>query len=167
MVNDPEGSGRDHFCSSHCAIDRYPNDRVEYYNPARPSDNNHSGLRQENSDLRQQLTAVQKQLAEVLVELKKLKGGKQSEKLSQQIAQNRKIIKENENVSESEIRDQIKKSEALMNELNTATGTQNDRSNEGHGSLPYVIGGSVILALAGIVGYFWLKTNKIKKNKRK
>ncbi|CAG8758068.1 33463_t:CDS:2, partial [Racocetra persica] len=92
----------------------------------RPNDN-HSDLRKENRDLRQQLAEVKKQLAEVLEELRKLRNnssGSDSEKLEQQIVQNEKLIKNSEAVSANEIKDQINKSQALMNEV-SATGTPN------------------------------------------
>jgi len=125
-------------------------------------DNNHSYLRQENQELRQQLAEVQKQLTEVLEELKKLKSninGKDSEKLEQQIVQNEKLIKDSENVSVAEVKEQVNKSQALMNEINTSV---SPKDNKGNGSLPYVIVGSVILASAGIIGYFLVKRNKRK-----
>jgi len=123
----------------------------------------HSELRKENQDLRQQLAEVQKQLAEVLEELKKLKSeakGKESEKLSQQIVQNEKLIKEGKNVSVAEIQEQVNKSEALMNEFNTNVSSNKD--DKGSGSLPYIIGGSIILSVAGIIGYLVVKRNKKK-----
>src|SRR6185312_12419303 len=95
---------------------------------------------------------------------KKLKrdiNGKGSEKLEQQIVKNEKLIKDSENISVAEIQEQVNKLQALMNEFNTtASSTKNDKGN---GSLPYVIGGSVILASAGIIGYFLLK--RISENK--
>jgi len=95
--------------------------------------------------------------------LKKLKrdiNGKGSEKLEQQIVQNEKLIKEGENISVAEVQEQVNKSQALMNEFNTtASSTKNDKGN---GSLPYVIGGSVILALVGIIGCLLLKKKKQK-----
>jgi len=121
-------------------------------------------LQKENQELRQQLAAVQKQLAEVLAELKKLKNnstGKDSEKLNQQIVQNERLITSGSAVSEVEVQDQINKSEALMKEFNTTVSPVNDNKKD-NGSLPYVIGGSVILVSAGIIGYFLLKKNKRK-----
>jgi len=125
------------------------------------NDSGKSDLRKENQELRQELSEVKNQLAQVLDELKKLKrdiNGKGSEKLEKQIIQNEKLIKEGEKVSVAEIQEQVNKSQALMNEFNTtASSTKNDKGN---GSLPYVIGGSVIVALVGIIGYFLLKKNK-------
>jgi len=126
-----------------------------------PGDKNDnlSDLARENHDLRQQLAEVKKQLAEVLEELRKLKNnssGSDSEKLEQQIIHNEKLIKNSEAVSVNEIKDQINKSQALMNEV-SATGAPNE---DDKGSLPYVIGGSVILASAGIIGYLLLRKNK-------
>ena len=108
------------------------------------------------------MSEVKNQLAQVLDELKKLKrntNGKGSEKLEQQIVQNEKLIKEGEKVSVAEVQEQVNKSQALMNEFNTVSST---KDNKGNGSLPYVIGGSVILASAGIIGYLLLKKDKRK-----
>ncbi|CAG8448193.1 812_t:CDS:2 [Racocetra fulgida] len=88
---------------------------------------NHSHLRKENHELRQQLAEVKQQLAEVLEELRKLRNnssGSDSEKLEQQIIHNEKLIKNSEAVSVNEIKDQINKSQALMNEV-SATGAPN------------------------------------------
>lgn len=119
-----------------------------------------SNLEKENQELRQQLAEVQKQLTEVLEELKKLKtnvNGKESKKLSQQIVQNEKLIKEGEGVSVAEVQEQVNKSQALMKEFNNVSST-NDRGS----MIPYVIGGSMVLALVGIVSYFLLKKSKRK-----
>jgi len=102
-------------------------------------------------------------LSQVLEELRKLRNnvnGKDNEKLNQQIVQNEKLIKEGENISLSEVQEQVNKSQALMKEFNVSVSPTKD--NKGNGSLPYVIGGSVILASAGIIGYFLLKKNKQK-----
>jgi predicted RNase H-like nuclease (RuvC/YqgF family) len=160
MVKPKDGDGRDHFCSSQCAIDKYPNDRVEYYTPTQQSSNNHSNLEKENQDLRQQLTEVQKQLVEVLAELKKLKSninGQDSEKLNQQIAHNEKLIKNGENISVNEVQEQVQKSEALMKEFN-ATTVVPTKDNKAQ----YIIGGSVLVALMAIIGYFLVKKHKRK-----
>jgi len=104
-------------------------------------------------------------LAEVLAELKKLKNnsvGKDNEKLEQQIVQNERLIANGGTVSEVEVRNQINKSEALMKEFNTTVSPLNDNKKDNI-SLPYMIGGSVILASAGIIGYCLLKKNKGKK----
>jgi len=98
-----------------------------------------------------------------LEELKKLKGNinsKSNEKLNQQILHNEKLIKNSENVSVAEVKEQVQKSQALMNELNANVSTNKD--DKGNGSLPYVIGGSVILAVAGVIGYLVVKRNKKK-----
>jgi len=97
-----------------------------------------------------------------LEELKKLKSnsvGKDNERLEQQIVQNEKLIQDSKNISVAEVRDQINKSQALMKEFNNVSTNKDDKGN---GSLPYVIGGSVILAVAGIVGYLLVKKNKRK-----
>jgi len=123
-------------------------------------EDNNSELQKENQDLRQQLTEVQKQLAEVLAELKKLKNninGKDSEKLDQQIAHNEKLIKNGENISVNEVQEQVQKSEALMKEFNTTTVVPT-KDNK----VQYIIGGSVLVALMAIIGYFLVKKHKRK-----
>jgi len=104
-------------------------------------------------------------LSEVLAELKKLKGnvnGKDSEKLEQQIVNNEKLIKEGENISVAEVQEKVDQSRLLTKLINT-TGSLNTTSSltkdnkDGNGSLPYVIGGSIILVSVGIIGYFLLK----------
>jgi len=120
-----------------------------------------SDLRKENQELRQELAEVKNQLAQVLEELKRLRGntsGKDSEKLNQQIAHNEKLIKEGENISLSEVQEQVNKSQALMKEFNNVSSTEDNKA--GNGSFPYVVGGSVILASAGIIGYFLLRKNR-------
>jgi len=144
------------------------NDKIRYHEDwlarnggqveKRPNDN-HSDLRKENHELRQQLAEVKQQLAEVLEELQKLKNnssGSDSEKLEQQIIHNEKLIKNSEVVSVNEIKDQINKSQALMNEVSATSAPNKDDK----GSLPYVIGGSVILASVGIISYLLLRKNK-------
>jgi hypothetical protein len=75
--------------------------------------------------------------------------------VNQQIIRNERLIENGGSVSETEVRDQINKSEALMKEFNTTVEpTKNDKGN---GSSPYLIGGSVILVAAGIIGYLLLK----------
>jgi len=127
------------------------------------NDSGKSDLRKENQELRKELSEVKNQLSQLLDELKKLKhdiNGKGSEKLEQQIVKNEKLIKDSENISVTEIQEQVNKSQALMNEFSTtASSTKNDKGN---GSFPYVIGGSVILVSAGIIGYFLVKKNKRK-----
>jgi len=117
----------------------------------------YSGLQQENHDLRQQLAEVKKQLAEVLEELRKLKNnssGSDSEKLEQQIIQNERLIKSSESVSVDEIKSELNKSQALMNKVNTTVSQNKDDK----GPLPYVIGGSVLVGVAGIIGYLVVKS---------
>ncbi|CAG8505372.1 5702_t:CDS:2 [Paraglomus brasilianum] len=136
---------REVYCSHDCA-EKYksdPHGKVEY--------------------LPQTWEEVKNQLAQVLAELKKLKNNssnKDSEKLEQQIVQNEKLIKEGENLSVAEVQEQVNKSQALMKEFNNVSATEDNKV--GNGSLPYVVGGSVILASAGIIGYFLLKKNKRK-----
>jgi len=118
-----------------------------------------SDLVQENHELRQQLTEVQKQLAEVLAELKKLKSninGEGSEKLNQQIAHNERLIKNGENISATEVQEQVQKSQALMKEFNTTVAPTKDNK------ALYVLGGSTLVALMAIIGYFLVKKYKRK-----
>ncbi|CAI2177945.1 6296_t:CDS:2, partial [Funneliformis geosporum] len=122
------------------------NEKGSFITDKEENGDTHSDLRKENRDLRQQLSEVQKQLAEVLEELKKLKSevkGKESEKLSQQIVQNERLVKENQNISVAEVQEQVNKSQALMKEFKNVSST---KDNKGDSVLPYVIGGSVILA---------------------
>ena len=111
-------------------------------------DNNLSpDLAKENQELKQQLAEVQKQLAEVLTELKKLKNtGKDSAKLDQQIAHNEKLIENGEKVSEREVKEQVQKSQALLKETNISTSpTKDNQKDNSSSSLPYLIGGSVVV----------------------
>lgn len=151
---------KEHHCSRMCAEQWYKC-HMEWV--AGDENNNSSDLQKENHDLRQQLAEVKQQLAEVLEELKKLKSninGKDNEKLNQQINYNEKLIKDSENTSLTEVKDQINKSQALMKEFNT--GVSNSQDNKGNEKLPYVIGGSVVLTVAGIIGYFLVRKNKRK-----
>ena len=137
---------------------------IEGYSPSvLEKSNTTSDLQKENRELRQELSEVKNQLAQVLDELKKLKrdiNGKGNEKLEQQIVQNEKLIKEGEKVSVAEVQEQVNKSQALMNEFNATASSTKD--NKGNGSLPYIIGGSLILVSAGIIGYLLVKKNKRK-----
>jgi len=163
---------REVYCSHDCA-EKYksdPHGKVEYLPQTWKGDldkkvNNHSDLEKENNELRQQLSLVQNQLAQVLEELKKLKNnsvGQDTEKLTQQIVQNEKLIKSGAKVSEAEIREQVQKSEALLKGANVSVAPTQDNKNS-NDSLPYLIGGSVILALVGIIGYCLVKKNRGKK----
>ncbi|CAI2177336.1 18030_t:CDS:2 [Funneliformis geosporum] len=139
-------SGQEVYCSSDCA-EKYKSDPygiIEYLPQTYlgKDDNNHSDLRQENQALRQQLSEVQKQLAKVLKELKKLKKevkGEESEKLSQQIVQNERLMQESKHVSVAEVQEQVNKSQALMKELKNVSSTNNNKEGS---MVPYVIGGS-------------------------
>lgn len=148
-------NGNNHYCSYDCTKivqEKNPHGVIADIGPTKDY------LHKENQELSQQLATVQKQLAEVLEELKKLKSNinsKDDEKLEQQIVKNERLIKNGENISVSEVQEQVNKSQALMNELNTTVPSAKD--NQGNGSFPYVIGGSVILASMGIIGYFLLK----------
>jgi len=123
-----------------------------------------SDLENENRELKNQLAEVQKQLTEVLEELKKLRNssaGRNNKELDQQIDYNEKLIRNVKEVPEVEIKEQVQKSQTLMNELNNAA-TSPAKDNKGNGSLPYVIGGSVLVVSAAIIGYFLVKKNKRK-----
>jgi len=151
-------NGKNHYCSHDCAKivqEKNPHGVIADIGPTKDY------LQKENQELRQELAEVKKQLSRVLEELKKLKNnvnGKDSEKLNQQIVRNEKLIKEGENVPLSEVQEQVNKSQALMKEFDV--GVSSTKDDKGNGSLPYVIGGLVILAAAGIIGYFLLKKNK-------
>jgi len=122
-----------------------------------------SDLEKENRELKNQLAEVQKQLTEVLKELKKLRNnstGQNKAELDQQIDYNEKLIRHGEEVPVAEIKEQVQKSQALMNELNTTDSPT--KVNKGDSLLPYVIGGSVILVAAGIIGYLLVKKSKRK-----
>jgi len=118
-------------------------------------------LAKENQELKSQLAKVQKQLTEVLKKLRNSSVGQNNAELDQQIDYNEKLISHVEEVPEAEIKEQVQKSQALLENttVNAAVSpSQNKEKNSG--SLPYVIGGSVILISAGIISYFLLKKNK-------
>jgi len=125
-----------------------------------------SDLENENRELKNQLAEVQKQLTEVLEELKKLRNssaGQNNKELDQQINYNEKLIRHVEEVPETEIKEQVQKSQELLKDAAVnATVSPNKNKENGAGPLPYVVGGSVILASAGIIGYYLLKKNKRK-----
>ncbi|CAG8539868.1 13561_t:CDS:2 [Ambispora gerdemannii] len=127
-----------------------PTHTIEYIPSNLVKNNNLSpDLAQENQELRQQLAEVQKQLAEVLTELKKLKSnsaGQRNEKLDQQIAQNQKLIENGEKVSQAKVKEQVQKSQALLKEASVSVvSTKDNQKDNSFGSLPYVIGGSVVV----------------------
>jgi hypothetical protein len=158
--NDRGLEGRFALCSSSCK-EKF----VDSHKSGKRNNGKVDSLIQENHELRQQLTTVQNQLAQVLEELKKLKNnsvGQDTEKLTQQIVQNEKLIKSGAKVSEAEIREQVQKSEALLKGANVSVAPTQDNKNS-NDSLPYLIGGSVILALVGIIGYCLVKKNRGKK----
>ncbi|MCE8162680.1 MAG: hypothetical protein I3273_02095 [Candidatus Moeniiplasma glomeromycotorum] len=109
-------------------------------------------LEKENYELRQQLAQVQAELAKVLAELKKLTGKNEVwGKLEQQQAQNEKTMKEG---STTQIKEQVAKSQALVQEVSSQNTVA---SNEPKNSvLPYVVGGSLLVAGIGGVA-IWLK----------
>jgi len=125
-----------------------------------------SDLAKENRELKNQLAEVQKQLKEVLEELKKLRNssaGRNNKELDQQIDYNEKLIRNVKEVPEVEIKEQVQKSQALLKGAVDNTTVSPDKGKEnGVGSLPYVIGGSIILAMVGVIGYFLVKKNKRK-----
>jgi len=81
--------------------------------------------------------------------LKKLKGspiGKDNKKLDQQIAQNQKLIKNGEKVSQAEVKEQVQKSQALLKEASVSVvSTKDNQKDNSSSSLPYLIGGSVVV----------------------
>ena len=123
-----------------------------------------SDLEKENYELKQQLAEVKNQLVKVLEELKELRNnstGQNNIELDQQIDYNEKLIRHVEEVPETEIKEQIQKSEALLRNatVNSEVSPSQGKENN-NGSLPYVIGGSVILVAVGIISYFLVKKNK-------
>ncbi|CAG8535126.1 1743_t:CDS:2 [Paraglomus occultum] len=130
-----EVSGIGHFCSHDCG-EKYKTTNETVWKVPQYAEkvygtfsNSNSDLRKENQELREELSEVKNQLAQVLDELKKLKrniNGKGSEKLEQQIVQNEKLIKDSENISVAEVQEQVNKSQALMNEFNTAVSSAKD-----------------------------------------
>lgn len=119
-------------------------------------------LVKENQELKQQLAEVQKKLAEALSELKNLKGESNDElvnELTQTQAKNRQLVS-TDNISDSEVQEQVQRSEALLNEVKSMSFDPNLNKKE-NSVMPYVVGGSFILAISGMVGLLLLK----KKNK--
>jgi len=117
-----------------------------------------SDLEKENQELKQQLAQVKNQLVKVLEELKKLRNnstGQNSAELDQQIDYNEKIIRNVKEVPETEIKEQVKKSQALLKEavVNTTVSPSQGKEN-GVGPLPYVIGGAVLIGAVAIIGYY-------------
>lgn len=79
-----------------------------------------TNLIKENQELRQQLTEVKQKLDQVSAELRKLKNssvGKDTEKLTQQIIENKRLVGEDKNDFVAEVKEQVDKSEALMREV--------------------------------------------------
>lgn len=119
-------------------------------------------LVKENQELKQQLAEVQKKLAEVLAELKIIKGENNDNlvsELTQAQEKNQQLIS-TDNISDSQVQEQVQKSEALLNEVKVMSFTPNLNEKE-NSVMPYVIGGSFILAISGMAGLLLLK----KKNK--
>jgi len=113
----------------------------------------------------QELAAVQKQLAEVLSELKRLKGsvnGKDSDQLEQQIVANERLIKGSEKVSLPKVQEQINKSDTLVRrvKLNAAIRNwkvqetnklQKSIINEGIGKSVILVGAVGVVLITGVI----------------
>jgi len=157
-------SGVEHFCSSDCAKIKQPYATIQQVGPVKDKYDNPTDLEKENYELKQQLAEVKNQLKEVLGELKKLRNsstGQNKAELDQQIDYNEKLIRHSEEVPEAEVKEQVKKSQDLLKKANFSDVSA--KNNPGSGSLPYVIGGSVLIGVAAIIGYCLLKKNKEKK----
>lgn len=120
---------------------------------------NNSDLQKENQELRQQLAQVQAELARTLAELKKLTG-KSNERLEEQQVNNEKAIT---NGSVAEMKEQMARSQTLVNELSTQTNTTSQTKNDNkNSSLPYLIGGSVLVGSALLIGGYLVSKKKAK-----
>ena len=140
--------------------DFYSSNKVEYSPKRNVIDA--GSLVKENQELKQQLAEVQKQLAEVLAELKNLKGKNNDNlvsELTQIQAKNQQLIS-TDNISVSQVQEQVQKPEALLNEVKSVSFVPNSNEKE-NSVMTYVIGGSFILAISGILGLLLLrKRNK-------
>jgi hypothetical protein len=122
---------------------------------------NSQELIKENQELKQQLAEIQKKLAEVLAELRNLKDNdKLVSELTQTQEKNQQLIS-TDNISVSQVQEQVQKSEALLSEVKSVSFVPNSNEKE-NSVMPYVIGGSFILAFSGIAGLLLLK----KRNKK-
>ena len=122
------------------------------------SNNSQELIIKENQELKQQLAEIQKKLAEVLAELKNIKVKNNDNlvsELTQTQAKNQQLIS-TDNISVSQVQEQVKKSEALLSEVKSVSFAPNSNEKE-NSVMPYVIGGSFILAISGIVGLLLLK----------
>jgi len=99
---------------------------------------------------------VKNQLVKVLEELKKLRNnstGQSKTELDQQIDYNEKLIRNVEVVPETEIKEQVQKSQDLLKKNSVSVVPTKDNSDSG--ALPYVIGGSVlVVGVVAIIGYY-------------
>ncbi|KLL02031.1 MAG: hypothetical protein MRERC_5c052 [Mycoplasmataceae bacterium RC_NB112A] len=122
----------------------------------------HSNLEKENFELRQQLAQVQAELAKVLAELKKLTGKNEAlDKLDQQQAWNEKAMREG---SAAQIREQVNKSQALVQEASMAktenTTAPQSENKPKNGVPPYAIVGGSLAACLGIIVFCWKKRSR-------
>lgn len=116
-------------------------------------------IKKENQELKQQLAGIQKKLAEVLAELKNLKDNdKLVNELTQTQEKNQQLIS-TDNISVSQVQEQVQKSETLLSKVKNVSFVPNSNEKE-NSVMPYVIGGSFILAFSGIVGLLLKKRNK-------
>ena len=121
-----------------------------------------SRLVEENQELKRQLAKVQKKLAEVLAKLKNIKSENNDNlvsELTQAQEKNQQLIS-TDNISASQVQEQVQNSEALLNEVKVMSFTPNLNQKE-NGVMPYVIGGSFILSISGMVGLLLLKKRNI------
>jgi len=106
----------------------------------------------ENEELKQQLAEVQKKLTKALAELKTLKG-KDNDQLVNELTQNQEKNQQlisMDNISVSKVREQVQKSEALLNKSNNISFIPN--SNEkGNSIMPYLIGGGIVVLVLGVI----------------
>jgi len=119
------------------------------------SDLEKSALQKENRELKNQLAEVKNQLVKLLAELKKLRNsstGQNNAELDQQIDLNEKLIRHSEEVPEAEVKEQVKKSQALLEKA--SFGVVPTKDDPGSGFLPYVIGGAVLVSAMSVIGYY-------------
>jgi len=131
----------------------FVNDKLDYNQP---------NLEKENYELKQQLAQVQAELARVLAKLKQLTG-KSREKLEQQQVNNEKAITGGSVV---EMREQVVNSRNLVGELNsqisTSANSQGGNDNKSS-SLPYIIGGSVLVGSVLLIGGYLVNKRRQRK----
>jgi hypothetical protein len=94
-----------------------------------------------------------------LAELKNLKDNdKLVNELTQTQEKNQQLIS-TDNISVSQVQEQVQKSETLLSKVKNVSFVPNSNEKE-NSVMPYVIGGSFILAFSGIVGLLLKKRNK-------